>query len=50
MDTKGVKLFYASKLTCVHELKQQVLDPTQTSLNLKCNLVNLMAFYGKIEF
>ena len=51
MDTRGLQLYYCSQLKCVHELKQQLSDPSsETSLFMKCNLVNLMAFYAKLEY
>ena len=47
-DTKGVKLYYIGNLTIVGELRSQLFE-TQNQLFLKCNLVNLMAFYGMLE-
>ena len=48
-DTRSTKLYYTSSLRCVNELKQQLCE-SDTPLFLKCNLVNLMAFYAKLEY
>jgi len=48
-DTRSTKLYYISSLRCVNELKQQLCE-SDTPLFLKCNLVNLMAFYAKLEY
>ena len=50
-DHRGVKLYYVQQLNCVKEMRQQLLEPqTQVKLPLKCNMVNLMAFYAKLEY
>lgn len=56
LDTRGVKLHYAQKLTFVKDLRQQLMEPSGArghlagdSLSTKHNLVSLMAFYSKAE-
>ena len=50
-DGRGLRLYYAEQLRCVHEMKQLLCEPSaQSPLFLKCNLVSLMAFYSRLEY
>jgi len=50
-ESRGLKLYYIQQLGCVMELRDQLCEPSaQQELSLKCNLVNLMAFYSKAEY
>ena len=50
-ESRGLKLYYILHLGCVKELRDQLCEPSaQQDLTLKCNLVNLMAFYSKAEY
>ena len=50
-ESRGLKLYYSRQLGCVMELRDQLCEPSaQQTLSLKCNLVNLMAFYSRAEY